>query len=236
MRLIITRPEKDARSLREKLEALGHDTRTVPLLEIVPRPHVSLPQSTYQAVCITSANGLANTSLIPPVVGLKLLCVGPQSATAAQKAGFANVEAHGGDVNGLTTYIVEHLRPGDGPLLYLSGATTSGDLEGKLRAAGFAVDRVIAYDAIATSPATLREAVTSSDAVLLYSPRSAKLWREEIEKAGLDRHMNVIIHLCLSAAVARALPEGWSFRIAVTPDEKGMLEALEKLEPSGEQE
>jgi len=236
MRLILTRPEKDARALAEKLRARGHGISIVPLLEIIPRRGVMLPQRSYQAVCITSANGLANAKLVEGLQEVRLLCVGPQSSAAATHAGFRHVEAHGGDVDGLTSFITSHLQPSDGPLLYLSGAATSGDLEGKLRKAGFDVDRIVAYDAVATSPADLAKAVTSSDAVLLYSPRTAKLWLEQIEKAVLSRHMPAMIHLCLSAAVARELPEDWPRHIAAAPDERAMLEMLETLERGGEQE
>ena len=147
MRLILTRPEKDARALAEKLRARGHGISIVPLLEIIPRRGVMLPQRSYQAVCITSANGLANAKLVEGLQEVRLLCVGPQSSAAATHAGFRHVEAHGGDVDGLTSFITSHLQPSDGPLLYLSGAATSGDLEGKLRKAGFDVDRIVAYDA-----------------------------------------------------------------------------------------
>ncbi len=236
MRLILTRPEKDARPLADKLQALGHACIRVPLMEIVPREGAVVPAARYQAVCITSANGLANPSLLAGLRDTKLLCVGPQSAAAATAAGFTDVTAAGGDVVGLTAYITSHLRPADGPLLYLSGAATSGDLEGRLQREGFGVARVVSYDAVSTTPDDLAKAVTSADAVLLYSPRTAKLWVEQIEKAKLAHHMADMIHLCLSQAVANALPESWPRRVAHTPDEAAMLAVLEGLEPSNEQE
>ena len=236
MRVILTRPTKDATPLAAKVKALGHEPLIVPLLEIVPSGSATIPVEPYQGVCITSANGLANVPLLASVRHLPVYCVGTQSAAAARTAGFAEVQAHGGDVDGLAAFIVKHLAKDSGPLLYLSGATTSGDLEGKLRAAGFRITRVVAYDAVSTTPADLRDAVTTSDAVLLYSPRSAALWRAAIEKAGCAQHMTKMLHLCLSANVARALPPGWPHEIAANPDEEAMLAALETLEPLPEQE
>lgn len=236
MRLILTRPEKDARPLADKLQARAHDCLIVPLMEIVPREGVTVPPARYQAICITSANGLANARVLQGLHGTKLLCVGPQSAAAAKAAGFADVTAAGGDVEGLTAYIVSHLTPAGGPLLYLSGAATSGDLEGRLQREGFSVTRLVTYDAVTTSPADLAEAVTAASAVLLYSPRTAKLWVEQIEKSGLAHHMVQMIHLCLSPAVANVLPVAWPRVVARTPDEAAMFAALEGLEPSGEQE
>ncbi|MBL8790258.1 MAG: uroporphyrinogen-III synthase [Rhizobiales bacterium] len=236
MRLILTRPEKDARPLAEKLQALGHEAIILPLLEIVPRRGVVIPAAQYQAVCITSANGLANASLLDGLKHTRLLCVGPQSAAAARAAGFTDVTAAGGDVAGLTAFIAGHLKPSDGPLLYLSGAATSGDLEGRLQREGFPVTRVISYDAVSTTPQDLAHAVTTASAVLLYSPRTARLWVEQIERSSLAHHMLGMTHLCLSQAVAAVLPDAWPRRVAAVPEEAAMLAALESLEPSGEQE
>ena len=140
--------------------------------------------------------------------------------------GFLNVTAQGGDVAGLSTYITRHLRPADGPILYLSGAATSGDLEGLLTHAGYDVDRVITYDAVATTPADLADAVRASDGVLLYSPRTAMFWVEQVEKADAQQHMSHIMHHCLSPAVAQRLPQSWRKCIAQTPDEMAMLATL----------
>lgn len=236
MKLILTRPVKDAEPLAAKLRALGHESVILPLLDIVPRPGISIPGLPWQAVCITSANGLANAEAIAGLRHVPVLCVGPQSAAAAERAGFTNVRAEGGDVDGLAAYIAAHVKQKDGPILYLSGAATSGDLEGRLRTAGFAVERIVTYDAVQTTPDDLARAVTDADAVLLYSPRTAKLWVEQVEKAGAAQHMAAMVHLCLSPAVARALPEAWPRHIANAPDEAAMLAALQTLEPPSEQE
>jgi uroporphyrinogen-III synthase len=236
MKLILTRPAKDAMPLAEKLRQLGHEPRLVPLLEIVPRLGVIVSQGNWQALCITSANGLGNKEVLAGLKDVPLLCVGPQSLAAARAAGFTRASAHGGDVEGLTAHIVAHLKTQDGPLLYLSGAATSGDLEGRLRAHGFSVTRVIVYDALRTAAADLSHAVTGADAVLLYSPRSAKLWLEQVEDAGVSEPVQKLTHLCLSQAVAKALPQTWPKTVASTPDEKAMLAVLETLERRRKQE
>ena len=224
MKVIITRPREDAVPLAEKLSARGHESRILPLLAIVPRADVVIPERPYQAVCITSANalaGLRNRALIQ----FPLLCVGPQSAAAAKRFGFADVRAEGGDVTGLTAFIAKALKPESGPLLYLSGAETSGDLEGRLRASGFEVDRIICYDAVPQDPAGLSDAVQWADAVLLYSPRSARLWVKSVQGSGVDASQ--LCHVCLSENVARHLPAFWARRIAASPDESAILASLE---------
>ena len=230
MKLIITRPSKDAEALAMKLKALGHEPVIVPLLEIIPRQGVAIPQRSYQAICLTSANGVV---VYPDHISIPVFTVGPQSAEAAQTAGYGAVSHHGGDVEGMVSFITTTLKPLDGPLLYLSGATTSGDLEGQLTAHGFYVDRIVTYDAVATEPHHLAGVIGNSNGVLLYSPRSAKLWASAVERANAQSHVRNIIHFCLSTNIAKALPQSWPTRIAATPDEFALLATLEQF---GEQE
>lgn len=212
--------------LAAKLESLGHSVVIMPLMEIVPRAGVEIPNRAYQAICITSANGILNDAPLRPLIGTPLLCVGPQSAAAAKSKGFLNVAAQGGDVAGLSAFIMKNLKPSDGPILYLSGAATSGDLEGHLTRAGYDVDRVVSYDAVATAPTELKDALRTSDGVLLYSPRTAALWVGQVEKVDSQQHMSHIMHYCLSFAVAQRLPQSWRKCVAQSPDEMAMLAIL----------
>jgi uroporphyrinogen-III synthase len=221
--IIITRPEGDATPLAEKLRQRGHTSLVLPLLAIVPRKDVAIPDKPYQAVLITSANGLAG---LVDALPLPVLCVGPQSAAAARAKGFAHVEAEGGDVAGLVAHVRNTRKPADGPLLYLSGSTTSGDLEGQLAGAGYAVDRVMTYDAVPSVPAQLADHVAHANAVMLYSPRTTRLWLQALAETAADAvHL---LHFCLSPAVAQPLPQSWSKRIAAAPTEGAMLAALDQ--------
>ena len=226
MKFIITRPESDAIELKAKLEMQGHDCRLLPLLKIVPRRAVHVPAKFYQAICITSAN-----AVVAPISGVDpgdtpLYCVGPQSAAAARAAGFQLVEAHGGDVNGLAVFLENALSPAQGPVLYLSGAETSGDLEGRLKSVGFTVDRFICYDAVPQHPEGLKDAVSWAEGVLLYSPRTARLWVEALNNEGIVQP--TLRHFCLSDRVAAALPQSWGKSTAQTPDEFSLLARLDQ--------
>ena len=103
---------------------------------------------------------------------IPLLAVGPQSLAMAQENGFKFAEAHGGDVQGLAAHVAAKFDPQKGPVLYLSGAETSADLQALLMASGFAVERVITYDAVIQTPDDIGLAVKGADGVLLYSPRT----------------------------------------------------------------
>jgi uroporphyrinogen-III synthase len=231
MHLLVTRPEEDARPLGARLEALGHRVTAVPLLRIVAREGVDIPDLGYQLAVATSANGIRSLSAAPHVKSIRMLTVGPQSLQAARDAGFARAEAQGGDVAGLVAHIAAHFRPAHGPVLYLSGAETSGDLQGNLQALGFTVDRVTLYDAVPAEdlgPVALDLKQGGIDAILLYSPRTARVWRALVEGAGLERQAGSLRHICLSRNVASALPEAWPKAIANSPNEEAMLALLEQ--------
>jgi uroporphyrinogen-III synthase len=227
MRIILTRPVEDAAPLAEKLQRLGHVAMITPLLRIEARPNVLIPPKRYQAICLTSANAIRVLASIDAIQKVPLFAVGQQSEQMAKDKGFAHVSAHGGDVVGLHKYLVGHLKPQDGPLLYLSGAETSGDMQGLSQASGFEVDRIITYDAVKSSLADFTDEIESAEAVLLYSPRTAKLWASEIETLKLTHAASRIKHICLSANVAANLPQSWLRAVAATPTESALLALLD---------
>ncbi len=227
MKIIITRPRADAEILAQKLVAIGHEVVIAPVLDIVPRTNVVVPNVQYQAVCLTSANGVRCFGGALDL-NLPVFAVGEQSAAAARKFGFRNINAKGGDVHGLVQNIIENLKPDAGSLLYISGSETSGDLDGQLRRAGFTVDRIITYDAVEQNLASLRAEISSADAVVLYSPRSAKLWQKQMTAMNLNDKMVQMRHFCLSPAVATILSSNSHIEIANSPSEDAMLTMLER--------
>lgn len=227
MKIVITRPHRDALRLSTKLIALGHQVVVAPVLDIVARKDVVVPNLSFQAVCLTSANGIR---CFEGAVDREItaFAVGEQSAAAAREFGFQHINARGGDVHGLVQNIVQNLDPNAGPLLYISGAETSGDLEGQLRTFDFAVSRVITYDAVELNLAPLKKEIESSDAVFLYSPRSAKLWQKQMVAMDLNSKMLTMTHFCLSPAVGSILSSRAHIEIALSPSEDAMLTLLER--------
>jgi uroporphyrinogen-III synthase len=225
MKLIITRPMGDALPLGRKLEARGHEAIISPLLKIEARANAILQDKNYQATCITSANVFVRRGLFGARQNLPLYCVGPQSAEAARHAGFTDVRERGGNVGGLAEAIARELPAATGPVLYLSGQETSGDLQRLLTTQGFEVDRFVIYDAVPLAMTLSRDELSQADGVLLYSPRSARLWVEALSEKKVKKGF---IHFCLSQNVARNLPLGSRLRIAQQPDEDHMLSLLDQ--------
>jgi uroporphyrinogen-III synthase len=227
MRLIITRPEEDAAVLKAKLEGMGHSTSIVPLLKIAPRAAVQIPSKKYQFICATSANALKYYAASDVLKEIPVLTVGPQSLAAAKAAGFKSCEAHGGNVLGLAGYIIKNFNPHSGPILYLSGAETSADLQALLKAGNFGVEKAVIYDAVVQTPVEISKALAEADGVLLYSPRSARIWLDLITTSWLEKAAAAPIYFCLSENVAKTLPPRWQKRVAKTPDEAAMLALLD---------
>jgi uroporphyrinogen-III synthase len=225
MRLLVTRPWHDAQVLTHKLLQLGHEVIASPLLEIAPRPDIRIPDLSYQLIALTSANAmrcLAGDVLLDRLRHLPVMAVGPQSSAAARQAGFAAITEAGGDGIGLARHIIAHARPEAGPILYPSGLDTASDFAGHLERSGFTVARVIVYEARAAT--RLSADAARAEGVLLYSPRSARLWLDLAAKEGIAT--DAMLHYCLSANIAAILPDRLARRVAARPDEDALLEII----------
>ena len=226
MRLAITRPVEDAAGIGAALARAGHEVITAPLLQIQSLPPPEIPRLGWQAVLVTSANSLKALVAHPALPGLldvACCCVGPASADAARALGFRDVRVAGGGLPELKALITRDLRPGAGPLLYLSGETVSGTLE----VDGHDIRRVVLYAAVPAErlPPRLRQhiAAQSLDAVLLYSPRTARIWCGLLEADGLSSMARHVLHYCLSANVAAVLPPEYPVCIAAHRADAAML-------------
>ncbi|MFO0993093.1 MAG: uroporphyrinogen-III synthase [Hyphomicrobiales bacterium] len=235
MRLILTRPQDELAKLVEQLSIIGHTCIESPLLSIRMRPDAVIPRRAYQALVLSSANAMRHPSLNPgPAIltAIKVFAVGAQSAEAARQAGYEHVNAEGGNVEGLARAIARDCDPKSGPILYPSGADIAGDLKGTLEAHGFKVECVILYDAVAAKTLTAQTVAAlksgAADGVLLYSPRSARIWVSLVAESGLTDTTRRIRHFCLSPNVAAALGPGFITAVAARPDEPSLLALLDR--------
>lgn len=212
MRLAITRPLDDAAPLAARLRGAGHQVIVAPLMEIVAIEGGRLDLATVQALALTSANGAREAArrLEPAAMAaVPVFAVGDATARVAREAGFAQVEAAGGDVDKLAELIVARCDPAAGPIAHPSGKDRAGDLAGELKDKGFSVLTVALYKARAAQwlPAELATALERRklDGVLLYSPRTARIYAALVGRAGLQGAVEGVTHFCLSEAVREAL-------------------------------
>jgi uroporphyrinogen-III synthase len=188
-----------------------------------------------QAVLCTSANGVRALARLSGERAVPLFAVGEASAARARQEGFAQVASAGGNVADLSWLARERLHPEQGRLLHVAGSDVAGDLAGELRRAGFAVERAVLYEA---RPATGLSAATAQalaagliDFALLFSPRTAAIFVRLAERAGIATALRNVAAVSISAAADGALA-GIEFRarqVAATPDQQGLLAALDAI-------
>ena len=241
MHLLVTRPEPDASLLAQTLRGMGHEAMVAPLMDIVMRDF-ALQLEGVQGVLFTSANGVrafAETCGAPPL-DLTAFTVGPASAQAARDAGWERVESADGDVAALADLVVRRCTPEGGSLVHISGKAAAGDLAGALGQLGFTVSRVVAYEARVADalPDAVKTALEQGglDGVLLFSPRSARVFADLAEKAGLSGKAAGLKAYCLSQAVADVLkarisepffgPSSANCEVATAPETPHLLALL----------
>lgn len=227
--MLITRPKADAEALARTLEALGHDVAMEPLLTI-ERLAVEPALDDVQAIALTSANAVP--ALNEACMALPLFAVGDATAAAARRAGHARVEQSDGDAASLARLIAATCAPTQGAILHLAGTEVRAGLAEGLTEAGFAVVRQAVYRAAAAERLSLaaRAALRAGvDAVLLSSPRTARIFAGLIAVHGLEDCLAETEAFCLSAAVATACRDlAWrGVQVAARPDQTALVELLE---------
>lgn len=229
MRLLLTRPKEDAVALAATLKTLGHSVVVAPLMQVEIYEGPPLAISGMQGVIATSANGVRAFAARSDKRDIPIYAVGPQTAEAATQAGFQFVYSAEGDAAALAEAIAGWAKPDMGGLLHAAGTETAGRLRQALQAKGFAVTVEILYEAtpVAELPQNLADALRadSLDGVMLFSPRSAKLFASLVTGAKLGHACARLKCFCISAATASALGD-LSFQqvsVAGAPNQEAML-------------
>lgn len=208
-RALVTRPLEDSGEIAEALRSRGYEPVIEPMLAIrfldAPPPD----RTFYQAVLITSANGVRALARLVAWRDLPVWAVGEASAAEARRLGFVTVEAGGGDVTALADLVNAKLDPKGGKLLHVAATRLAGDLADLLASQGFSVDKAVLYEAEAATGLSsgLRDLVKSGglDLALFFSPRTAATF-VTLARDGLDMDgLRAARALALSPAVAEVL-------------------------------
>jgi uroporphyrinogen-III synthase len=231
VRVLITRPRERAVELARELERRGDTALIEPLLAIEPVAGVAPAVDGVQGIVLTSAHAVP--ALSAAAKALPVFAVGDATADAARAAGCAAVVSAHGAATDLARLIAAQCDAGAGALLHLSGEHVTEGLAEALGCVGFALRRQAVYRAVAAhalAPATV-EALTARqvDAVLLFSPRTARVFLELIGRHGLLEPVAGLAAICLSAAVAQPCRDvTWrAVHVAARPELGALLEALE---------
>jgi uroporphyrinogen-III synthase len=218
MRVAITRALPEALRSAERVRNHGAEPIVAPLLEIAPRAF-DATLAGVQALLITSANGARAAGQALRACALPVLAVGDATAGAAREAGFRDVRSAAGDVQALFVLAKQTLDPGNGALVYLSGADIAADLTGLLCAAGFQAERRIVYEArqVRALPDAYSQAL---DIIAFHSVRAARAFA-----AFGAPHAKQRTAACLSQNIADAVEETAQWRrvvVASAPQEEAL--------------
>lgn len=244
MRVLITRPEREATALATALSERGHVPVIAPLfrLEILhPPPDFAASLAACQAVLLTSANGARALAEASQQRGRPILAVGDTTATTAEGLGFSAVASASGDAAALADLVRQRLDPKAGPLVHVSGVDVALDLAETLRPDGFEVRRFALYDAREENalPDSARAALQARalDAATFFSPRAATLFARLVGEAGLADALRDVTAVAISPAALAplaALPFK-STRAAARPTRQAVLDEIDRLAEAGVQ-
>ncbi len=231
-RLLLTRPRAQSEALAEVLRPLGVESLIEPLLDIHFLASTSLDVTGVQALLVTSRNGVEALATACSHRDLPLYVVGAGTAAAAEAAGFTKVTSASGDSDALAALVQARLDPAAGAVLHVAGATVAGDLDRRLRNAGFVFFRKTLYEArpVAALSSRCREAlkIGGVDGAAFFSPRSGATFVRLATVEGLAATCAKLQAFCLSTAVREqvvALP--WrTVQIAAAPNRAALLELL----------
>jgi len=193
----------DSKPLAKELKRRGISHIESPLFAVrflKPPPdlaqNLSQNLSQCEAVIFTSSNAIRAfcnlTNARPPA-----FTVGSVSGALAKQEGFANVTIGGGDVVKLATLIKRKLKPTR--LFYAAALHTAADIAKLLPE--FNITKNVLYEAKAAEslPTSLVQKMPHITHVVLYSPRTARVFNEVTAKLEVS-HLTA---LCLSKAVAQ---------------------------------
>jgi uroporphyrinogen-III synthase len=232
VRILVTRSQPQAAQTAADLRARGHEPIIAPLFEMERLADVDPKTGPWDAILLTSANGLwgiVSFAHEKKWHGIPVFAIGDVTAKAARDMRFADVTSAGGNVNDLVNLVATRLQP-PARLLYLAGEERAGDLAGALRAKNFEVDLVVVYRFLTVQclPEPAAAALAGEiDAVLHFSRASA----EDFLKAArcsnlLEAALTKPVHFCLSEQVAAPLRQAGAARIQVAaqPTQDALLE------------
>jgi uroporphyrinogen-III synthase len=238
MRVLITRPEREATTLATALAQRGHVPVTAPLfrLEILhPPAEFATDLSACQAILLSSANGARALAEASEQRGKPILAVGDTTASTAEGLGFSSVTSAAGDGQALAELARTRLDPKAGPLLHVSGVDIAQDFAAALAPDGFEVRRVALYEAREETalPDSARAAIEARalDVAMFFSPRASELFARLVQEAGLSAALSNVTAIAISPAALQPL-SALPFKATVAaarPTRQSVLDEIDRL-------
>jgi uroporphyrinogen-III synthase len=235
MRVLVTRPLHSGKRTAERLREMGHEPLLLPLSHPVHDVGAALDglARTDGAIAVTSAEAIRaiteRKDAIAFHVQRPLYAVGEATADEAKTAGFRSVVASSGSGADLADTIASL---GRDRVLYLAGFPRAETFEARAREIGLNITVAECYrmEPFPIDAAWFQTILAEQrpDSILFYSRQTAESF---FGLPGMRTRQDVIAGirlLCLSAAVAAAIPAPLRENIAIAemPEERSLLSLL----------
>lgn len=235
----VTRPQPGADETAQRLRLLGYAPFVAPLTEIVgldlPDNSTALEQCT--SLIFTSANGVRHFTvrqdLWPRLRALPVFVVGEATAKTARALGFDNVHVGTGDAAALAALVAS--ASSDGFIGYITGRQRTPTLEHTLSQVTRSLVTIEVYETQKVSRITHDMVsffeIGKRGAIMLYSGLSAEALLDLISSVDIVQSIKKQQFIAISERVSGLLEPYFPNQtiVAETPDEAGMLAALEAL-------
>lgn len=147
MHILFTKSQNSSEILIKRFSDKGHRVTNFLILNIKPIIISDINFKDFTVVIFTSSNAVQNLKNIKNVSHLKCFCVGEETAAAAKKIGFLNIQVAGGNYIELRDLIFKSCDKAKENFIYIRGEFISNDLEGDFKKQGYNLKSVINYTA-----------------------------------------------------------------------------------------
>ncbi len=147
MHILFTKSQNSSEILIKRFSDKGHRVTNFSILNIKPIIIPDINFKDFTVVIFTSSNAVQNLKNIKNASHLKCFCVGEETAAAAKKIGFFNIQVAGGNYIELRDLIFKSCDKAKENFIYVRGEFISNDLEGDFKKQGYNLKSVINYTA-----------------------------------------------------------------------------------------
>ncbi|MBD1164872.1 uroporphyrinogen-III synthase [Pelagibacterales bacterium SAG-MED13] len=228
MHILLTRPLEDCYEMILKFQSLGHRVSHLPLLKVDKVDYQKINFSDFSGIIFTSANAIKFLDIKLIDRNLLCFCVGNATEKKARSLGFQNVIAAEGNVENLKELIIQNFNSKGGKLIYISGETTTIDLDKQLFKEGYDIKRVINYQTNYNEKFDenfiMELSQKTPDIVYIYSQNSAQSFLNFIKVCKLENFWMNTNLMCISEKTSSILNEiKWKKIFLFNPGEEEFL-------------
>ena len=233
--ILLTRPLVQSQRFSAELQGvLGGVEVCISPLMATELLDPEIPEGQFVAAIITSETGVIAAARLRDKSNLPwhVYCVGRRTEEAARRLGFDPAPAQS-DAKSLIASLLA--QPPHGPLVFLRGEDSAGDIESSLKVAGIeTVSTVVYRQRSQPLSAAAAHFLQQPRAIVLplFSPRSARLMSEALRAIDVKATLLVAAMSDAVALAARAL-EPAEIKVADRPESAAMIDAVDWFLRSG---